>query len=133
MTHADTRTTVTDMTADRELRSKGVRVRVRSYETLCFSLRARYQGILTPTGKEKKLPWFFVGWCSRCCEVKFSGSRYPAASRFRCPESLYEHGAGSAGKPHTVICGAPLRPLQPVGISRFSMHEAFSEWKIKYG
>jgi len=100
MSRTDTRTTDKDMSADRYLRYKGVRVRVRWYENLCHDLRAMYRGVLTPTGKDKKLPWFFVGWCSRCELVKFSSSRLALASRFRC------HGVIA---PQDGVCGAELR------------------------
>lgn len=120
----DNRTDKQQKQQDRHRRCIGVRVRLREYETLCHDLRSRYKGVLTPTGKDKKLPWFFVGWCSRCEEVKFSGSRYPLASRFRCHEDLSVHDG---------ICGAELRPLQPIGITRAGMHKNWREWREKYG
>ena len=92
-----------------------------------------WRGLTTPTGKPKKLPWFAVGWCSRCEEVKHTYSKRPLAERWRCEERLYTGEKQKGPFPHTIKCGAELRPLQPVGIGRREMHDNHRAWKEKYG
>ncbi len=63
------------------------------------------KGILTPTGRKKKLPTYFIVKCDDCNETTLTSSKVAKAERFKCQvqrPSLRK--TNSPSRPRTEIC-----------------------------
>lgn len=94
---------------------------------MCIDMHASYEGHLTPTGKDKKQPWFCVTRCPSCDNISFTYLRFPMAMRFRCRENHYRHREG------IVQCEQILIPLEPIGMTEGEMWKTYDAWNSKHG
>lgn len=96
------------------------------YRDLCIDLQASWEGIRTPSGKDKKLPWFMVTHCPSCDKVGFTYIKVKMGMRFRCQEQWIEDGK-------RLYCEHVLTPIEGIGLTEGEMWAIFDGWKEKYG
>jgi len=97
------------------------------YRDMCLRGHADYEGLLTPTGKPKKKPWFCVTFCPSCEVVGYTYARQPLALRFRCREYRYHKMEG------VLQCEQVVTPIEPIGMTEGEMFEVYDAWREKYG
>lgn len=106
--------------------------------TFTPSLRARYEGILTKSGKPARVPWYVIVRCTYCHELQLSSIKHAPAERFRCQQREHRAGEGKGPYPDTVKCGHVVEiqdypDFEEVsGISRENAQVAFDAWYGKY-
>ncbi len=63
-----------------------------------------HRGILTPTGKQKKLPTYFVVQCEVCDSLTLTSSKVALAKRFECSAITLGENPSNKSAPKTIVC-----------------------------
>jgi len=66
---------------------------------------SRYEGILTPTGKKKKAPDFWILKCLKCRELSLTSTKAAKAKRFQCQvQKPSPTKTKNPSRPYTLVC-----------------------------
>jgi len=87
---------------------------LRSTAEWCLRVR---QGILTPTGRPKKLPVYSVVMCSSCDELSLKRSTEAVDKRKKCQRHLNEVNIGGYWGPATVVCEGDVEVVETIRLS----------------
>ena len=75
---------------------------------------SRYEGILTPTGKPKKAPTFYVLKCDRD-HLTLTSTKTAKAERFICSEmTASKEKTKNPSRPRTLVCREPTTIIEEI-------------------
>ena len=84
------------------------------------------RGLLTPSGKPKKLPWWVITHCPSCKSWGHTGIKVPVAKRWRCQNYLWRRSVGI----HP--CDTIVDIVEAHGIDIERAFDSRTQWKEKY-
>jgi len=88
---------------------------IRALESTARWCREQYRGILTPTGKPKKLPTYLIVKCRKCGAYGIQKKR-PIAGVMPCDsQKVSPVKTRSTSRPRTVICKGRVEPVRKIG------------------
>ncbi|RLB68535.1 MAG: hypothetical protein DRH08_00680 [Deltaproteobacteria bacterium] len=88
---------------------------IRALESTARWCREQYKGILTATGKPKKMPTYLIVRCSKCGALGIQKKR-PIAGVTPCDsQKVSPVKTRSTSRPRTVICKGWVQPVREIG------------------
>ena len=72
------------------------------------------RGILTPTGKSKKLPTYFIIQCEVCDSLTLTSIKVALAKRFKCSAHTLGVNSMTESTPRTIVCNGGTEILRRI-------------------
>ena len=87
-----------------------------SFRSVALWCRAQHIGILTPTGRKKKVPEYMIVVCDYCRSMGLTSSSTAKKERETCQtQSLTREKTRSTSRPRTKVCGQPVHIIERIG------------------
>jgi len=99
---------------------------IEAFRNLFEYLDSIRTGIMTPSGRPKKLPWYAIVHCPSCHAINMTGIKDPVSSRFRCKNVLIRRNVGMYS------CDTPIEIIETHGEDIEKVLDKQAEWKEKY-
>lgn len=80
-------------------------------------------GILTPTGRAKKIPTYYIVRCHDCEQLGLTDTGVAKAERFRCQQQqLSREKTKSSSRPRTIICRGEVEVVEEISPQEKGTH-----------